>query len=156
MRMIMVAAAMMAAMVASPAAAESWRQSASNDNSFMFIDTDSMRRDGAMVRAVTMTVVLPDRAGAFDRVVTTLEINCSALRSVVMEARFFAGSRLIESSSNPWPERPVTRGTIIGDTVQVACGQLDYQSGVVADPYAAAMARLRQPSAPRKSAVVRQ
>jgi hypothetical protein len=156
MRMIMLVAAVMAAMVATPAAAESWRLTAENDDTVMFVDTDSVRRDGDRVRVVTMTVVLPARPGEFDRVVAAMDINCSASRYTVVEASMYDGSRLLDSTRTPWPERTLTPNTIINDTAQSACGRRDYISDVIADPYAAAMARLRQPSAPRKSAVARQ
>jgi hypothetical protein len=142
-RIMMTAAVVAAATIATPAAAESWRVAAANDGAMMFVDTDSITRRGDMVWVVVMTVALPTQAGDWDQSVIRREIDCRNSRSTMLERSFYDRGRLISSARNREPQDTHSAQSMMGGVVQVACGQRTYQSDAVADPYSAGMAALR-------------
>jgi hypothetical protein len=137
------AAALVAALMATPAAAESWRLAAANDGAVMFVDTDSQSQRGEAIYVTIMTVALPQTTGDWDQSIIRREIDCRNSRSAMLDRSFYERGRLISSTSTR--EAAVTHGpdTMMRGVLEAVCGYRTYESGPVADPYNAGLAVLR-------------
>jgi len=108
-----------------PVAAQqrTWRSSSHQGGDRTFIDTSSIRRDGAKVRFLReLRFAEPQGVGSgFDRLLSLIEVDCEARTIQTLERTVKLGEEVVASGSDYEDPQPVRRRTTADVDLRAVC-----------------------------------